>query len=124
MRHLRYPTRSDIAALHDKVLLEGGGERGILFEGNLEFAVARMRLPKGVFTSAAHPMRDLLVGHPFLDGNKRTATSSVALFLRMNGYAFRIRRVEGAYNFLTRVMAEEALIPEIAEWIRNRSEKL
>ncbi len=121
MRHLRYPSAADITALHDKVLLEGGGERGIIIEGNLEFAVAQMRLSRSrsIFTSAAYLMRDLLVGHPFLDGNKRTAIASVALFLRMNGYAFRVARVEEAYDFLTRVIAGEALIQEMAEQERE-----
>lgn len=44
--------------------------------------------PETIHEKAAHLMRLLVAEHPFVDGNKRTALNTVAVFYEVNGYEF------------------------------------
>ncbi|MBI3093135.1 MAG: type II toxin-antitoxin system death-on-curing family toxin, partial [Candidatus Levybacteria bacterium] len=70
-----------------------GGSLGIRDIGLVESAGARPQvtfdgkhLYISTFDKAAALLQSLLKNHPFIDGNKRTALTSVGLFLKMNGY--------------------------------------
>ncbi len=48
------------------------------------------------FGMAAAYAYHLALGHAFVDGNKRTAFASCAVFLRLNGWSLRVADDEGA----------------------------
>lgn len=43
-------------------------------------------VPETIHEKAAHLMRLLAAGHPYIDGNKRTALNSTELLYDLNGY--------------------------------------
>jgi len=45
-------------------------------------------VPQTIHQKAVQLMRLLIVEHPFVDGNKRTALRTVVVFYMMNGYTF------------------------------------
>ena len=47
-----------------------------------------------VIEQAAAPCQSLAQNHPFIDGNKRTAITAAAVFLRLNGYKLYFDDVE------------------------------
>jgi death-on-curing protein len=84
-----YLTATDVLALH-QTLIEGyGGARGIRDMGALEAAVSRPQCGyyADIIEEAAALLESLLINHPFVDGNKRTAFAACDVFLRINGHS-------------------------------------
>jgi death-on-curing protein len=62
---------------------------------------------------------DFLVrNHPFMDGNKRTAITASAMFLRMNGYLLRVENHE-VIHFTLACAQSQVSLEEIAAWFRE-----
>src|SRR5688500_15454131 len=81
-----------VLAIHHRQIAEHGGGEGLRDEGLLSSALAR---PKNLF-AYGQPSPDLAAlaaayaygivrGHPFVDGNKRTALVATRTFLLLNG---------------------------------------
>ncbi len=69
----------------------------ILDKGKLEFIFDKIKSKidkKGIKKDLAHRAAilwyDIITQHPFLDGNKRTATEAVKLFLDLNGFKLNL----------------------------------
>lgn len=83
--------KSRAVEIHELELQEHGGEGGFLNEAHLEAALARPRTTYGYLPDttleelAAALAVGIAKGHPFVDGNKRTACVVSLLFLRLNG---------------------------------------
>ncbi len=86
----------DIVEIHERVIVEFGGDTGLRNRGLLESAVA---MPQAMF-SGQYLHRDLAEmaaayhfhlgsNHPFIDGNKRVAVAAAELFLLLNGWKFQ-----------------------------------
>ncbi len=88
----KYLTKRLALAIHHDLIESFGGRHGLLDEGRLE---AALELPKSGFggkeryptlaAKAAAYLVGVAKGHPFVDGNKRTAFALADTFLRLNG---------------------------------------
>ena len=82
-----YLTTADILAMHAVLLKRYGGADGVRDIGALEAAVFRPQ--SGYYADeiqeACALLESLLINHPFVDGNKRTAFAACDVFLRING---------------------------------------
>lgn len=83
-----YLTSIEILALHQALLQRYGGAPGIRDMGAVEAAVFRPQCGyyKDIIEEAAALLESLLIGHPFVDGNKRVAFAACDVFLRINGW--------------------------------------
>lgn len=107
--------------VHREQLRRHGGDAGIRDEGRLESALARPRNVLSYFPAA--PLEELAAslavgiakGHPFVDGNKRTAAVMSLLFLRLNGREIFATEDEIAEMF---VAVADSSMPEeqLAYW--------
>jgi len=83
-----YLTLADVLGLHQVLVEKYGGAEGLRDLGALEAAVFRPQC--GYYADhieeAAALLESLLINHPFIDGNKRTAFAAADVFLRLNGY--------------------------------------
>lgn len=116
--------KSAILLLHAEALAEHGGAEGLRDDGLLESAMARPRnlLAYEGITDLCRLSAAYAVGisrnHPFVDGNKRVAFISLALFLRLNGRRLAAEQVEAVRIMLA--LAEGMLTEgELTEWIKR-----
>lgn len=87
----RWLTVGDVLLLHEGQILRYGGDMAVRDKALLESAV---EVPRFVFRYgqedvsglAAALLFALCKNHPFIDGNKRTATVSAFAFLELNGH--------------------------------------
>lgn len=89
---MRYLTLVEIVDLHRMITEVTGGASGIRDLGALESAVAQ---PKATFDmndlyplltdKAAVLCFSIVLGHPFVDGNKRAGHAAMSTFLLLNG---------------------------------------
>lgn len=115
-----YPTVADVLAIHSLLIDRFGGLHGVLQQAALESAVARPQSGyyTDIFQEAAALWESLSQNHCFVDGNKRTAITVSAAFLRTNGYKLRFNDLE-AYEFLIGLYETQRLcFDELDAWLR------
>lgn len=111
-----------VMAVHRILVAEHGGvpdlrDRGLL-DSALNRAVNRFAYEDGAtpFVLAAVYAYGLARNHPFVDGNKRIALTSIAMFLVDNGYVFEPDRAD-ALMTTVRLAAGDLSKEELARWI-------
>jgi death-on-curing protein len=65
-------------------------------------------------------MDSLVRNYPFVDGNKRTAITAAALFLRFHGYGLIVENAEMVRFTLACAQSQRSL-DEITDWFRQYS---
>jgi death-on-curing protein len=120
---IRYPTFEQTKGLHERVLKMTGGERGRLSSSNLEFVLDAVReigegldRKRAIVKKAAFLIHQVILLHPFVNGNRRTAFELTKQFLERNGFVFK-PRAEAAYAFLLEIATSRASMADIEEWI-------
>lgn len=113
---MKYLSVKDVLLLHELAVINFGGSHGLRDLTLLEAAVHRPQstfggkdLYEDIFSKAASLVHSLLLNHPFVDGNKRTAMFSGMSFLELNGYEF---------------IAEQKEVVDFALWIENKKPEL
>ena len=74
----------------------------------------------GIFTKAAVYARNIITGHPFTDGNKRTGMTAASIFLENNGYKI-IAKEDEIERFALKIIEEKLSIGKIAEWFKKHA---
>ena len=84
-----YPTLHEVLAIHALSIEIYGGSDGVRDPGAIEAALFRPQSGyyADIIEEAAALMESLLINHPFVDGNKRTAFAVCHVFLDINGYS-------------------------------------
>ena len=95
-----YLTLADVLGIHEIILAHYGGARGVRDQAAIEAACARPRCGwyAGAVEEACALCESLLMNHPFIDGNKRTAFATLDVFLRLNGIRLEVQ--DGAMHGL------------------------
>lgn len=123
-----YPTLADVVAYHRRVCL-GLGQQvpPVISIEKLEAAIVRPAVDyfgEEVFPTlaekAAALLQAIVIGHPFLDGNKRAGLGAAMLLLEMNGQAPETDDDDGLYDLVIAVASGEMReVPEIAARLRE-----
>lgn len=87
-------TKKQVCEEHDKLISLFGGAFGINYEGKIENAVNKFNENPDKREACIEFYYDILIGHPFIDGNKRTATHFLEHLLELNGYKLRATNEE------------------------------
>jgi len=112
-----------VVAVHQMLLAEHGGLRGVRDEALLDSALNRPQqrfaydTNLSVFDLAASYGYGLAKNHPFVDGNKRVALSVAAIFLEMNGYSLDAPEPETVV-IIEQLAAGDLTEESLATWLR------
>ena len=117
--------KETVLGIHVKSLAAYGGREGLRDEGMLESALGRPENlvaygSPSVFELAAAYAFGLARNHPFVDGNKRTAFLTAALFLALNGFDLVASEPEATAIMLA-FAAGEVSEDEFAQWLEKNS---
>ena len=120
---VKYPSIEQALKLYDQIVKATGGERGYLSKSNLEYILDSVkdigeRLPRkrAIVKKTSFLLYNVIVIHPFLNGNKRTSFGLAELFLEANGYRLSAGTAE-TYRFLLRVASGDASELEVESWV-------
>jgi death on curing protein len=122
-----YLTHEQIILLHEQVIKETGGLDGVRDSGAI-LSVAQLpqqtifgnEAYSTIFLKSAVYARNIITGHPFLDGNKRTGMVVASVFLESNGY--NITAVEGSVEeFALRIIEQKLSLNDIAQWFQDNT---
>jgi death on curing protein len=119
----------DVLNIHNILIDKFGGSKGIRDNGSLESAINR---PFATFDSkdlyptpsdkAAAILESILINHPFVDGNKRTAYVLMRLILLDNGLDIVADQKE-KYEMVISASTGEMRFNDIKNWIQIRLKK-
>lgn len=114
-------TRDEVLEIHKLLIARFGGKSGVTDLGLLESALYRPKTGyyKEVIEMSAALFESLIMNNPFVDGNKRVAFFATDIFLRLNGYKFKVKPTE-TYDYLIGLLSSgnctyENLLP----WLRK-----
>ena len=118
-------TQSMIIELHELSINKYGGSKGIRDIGLMEIAIARpyqtfggLDLYLSVFEKAAAVAENIIINHPFVDGNKRTEFLAMASFMAEEGYFLKATQEE-AYNFTIQIASGIVAFEQIVVWLKD-----
>ena len=122
---MKYFSPEQVLFIHSRLVDTTGGSHGILDLGLLQSAVSRPKatfegkdLYPDVLRKAAALMESLARNRPFVDGNKRTAIASAAIFLGMNGHRLDTTQKE-LERFTLSVAVGRVQFDDIAAWFNK-----
>lgn len=119
----RYVRLVEVLVIHDRLLEEFGGPSGVRDPGALESALHRPQTGyyHDLIAEAAALLESLLVNHPFVDGNKRTAVAVVDIFLRLNGVTVTASDVEFYEVVIDMFSRRDDRFTRLDAWLREHT---
>ncbi len=119
-----YLSVEEVLCLHEDVIERFGGSPGVRDMGLVESALARPR--SGYYLSlsqqAAALLQSFAMNHAFVDGNKRVAFASCAVFLRMNGYRLEVAADDAEHLVVEEVIKSRAdldqIVAHLERWMK------
>ena len=137
-KKIKFLSVARVLAIHDLMVKRFGGSFGVRDLGLIESAVARPQSGfggeylykqslraealKNIYDMAAALLQSLLKNHPFVDGNKRTALTSTAIFLKLNNIDLKNYHEEEVV-FAVSVDNNHLSLEEISSWLKEHTEK-
>lgn len=112
--------------MHERLILRFGGAGGVRDYGLLESALYRPQTGyyADLVEMAAAMFESLLMNHPFIDGNKRTAFACAFTFLFINGLRLNAG-ADKTWRFLHGHYEKGTLSFKVLEkWIRDNTEEI
>ena len=120
-------SEADILLLHEFSILDYGGAKEIRDRNQLLSAIGRpfqtfdgKELYPGPFEKAAALGESLIINHPFVDGNKRTALLAMLALLSEYGIELSVEEKE-LYNYIIEMSTGQRKFEEIVAWLRAKS---
>ncbi len=117
-----YPDKSFILMVHERMLTEFGGHKGIrqkrFFDSILNVILDKMKEEEDTYMEAAILLRELATTPLFEDANKRTAFTVTHTFLSMNGVEVK-RRYEEDETLRFLKALRQYTFEEIAGWLKS-----
>lgn len=117
----------EVLAIHDRMLLVGGGGQGVRDFALMHSAMERPKASFGgrdlystIFYKGAALMHSFVNNHAFADANKRTAFSCTVRFLSLNGYTFSAKKDE-IIRLTMDVEAKKLGLKDIALWLKQHA---
>ena len=122
-----YISYTEAVLTHIELMRDWGERRyGVSDRALVESALARPQQAAAygaadLLAQAATLLYGLIKNHPWVGGNKRTATALVQLFLRRNGFRI-VAAVDDLLELVYAVESDEWQTNEIKAWLRQHVE--
>ena len=124
---MRYLTACQVLLIHKRILDRFGGAGGLRDWGLLDSAVNRVHatfdgkdLYPDLFTKAGALGHSLVLNHPFVDGNKRTAWEAMHTLIEENEHSLHAEHDE-IVELMLRIEDKTLKVEQIAAWLWERT---
>lgn len=129
MKKVKYVTSEMAIFYQQKIIKVTGGSLGLRDLGLLKSAINRPRVSFGgkdlypkVLDKAAALFHSMILNHPFLDGNKRTALAVLYEFLKQNNYILSATEKE-LVELPLKIERKYLSLEQIAKWLKMHTKK-
>jgi death-on-curing protein len=125
-----YVSIGDVLAIHQTLIELYGGSNGVRDIGLVESAIARPQAAFGgydayptLFEKAAVLMQGLIKNHGFVDGNKRTGTAVMSIFIKLNGRKLHLSDTQ-LEDLAVKVAEDKLDLESLTAWLKKYSKKI
>lgn len=125
---MKYLSVEEVLFLYDQIIQKSGGKQGIRSPELLFSAVERPKttfagkdLYPDIYSKASALVHSLILNHPFVDGNKRTALACLFRFLEINGVQLKVN-FEQLISFALDIENKKTSFKEIIFWLKKYSD--
>jgi len=114
-------TLDELLAIQERLIEAFGGAAGVRDLGLLESALYRPQTGyyADLIEMATALFESLLMNHPFVDGNKRTAFFATDVFLRLNGWALRVEPAAARKFLVSGLERGDLSFEKLGAWLRG-----
>lgn len=126
----RYLSPEQIQWIHRRVIETTGGSPRVRDLNLVQSSAVRPSAGAGkrdtyrtLPEKAAALLESLILYHPFVDGNKRSALVAAGIFLERNGWKLDPRPAE-TQRFVTRLAAGALRFQEVVRWVERHSRRV
>ena len=116
---VKYLTKEEVIAIHEKILKETGGTSGVLNEGMIVLILDQMKVSDNLIQKSIVLLFGIIQNHPFIDGNKRTALESLYTFLNYNSVDCEIRDINKTEEIILKIARNEISRNIVRKWITD-----
>jgi death on curing protein len=109
-----------IIEIHNDIIREFGGEAGIRDPATLDYTVYLVNRSRNIHRKAAIALHGICTGHPFVDGNKRSAFVTADNLLRDDHYMITASN-DDVLTFMLEVASYIHTRETVEFWIKNNS---
>ena len=127
---INFLSLDEILAIHYDQINRYGGSHGVRDFNLLISAASRLQATFGgfdlypdIFSKAAALIHSLVLNHPFIDGNKRTAMVSTARFLFINGYIVKMSKKE-LVELTLKIESKKMDMESVSSWLKKHLKKI
>ena len=127
---INFLSLDEILAIHYDQINRYGGSHGVRDFNLLISAASRLQATFGgfdlypdVFSKAAALIHSLVLNHPFVDGNKRTAMTATARFLFINNNLLKMSKKE-LVELTLKIESKKMNMENISSWFKKHSKKI
>ncbi len=125
-----YITLEEVLAIHFDQIERYGGRHGVRSLDLLLSSIARPQasfggsdLYKNIYEKGSSIVHSIILNHPFIDGNKRTAITSLARFLHINSFELSATNNQ-VIEFMLKIATNSVSQLDISNWIEKHSKKI
>lgn len=109
-----------IIEIHTDIIRDFGGEPGIRDPATIEYVVYRLNRSRSIFSKSAIALHGIATGHPFIDGNKRTALVLAENILADEGFYLAASEPE-IVEFMLEVARYTRTERSVQNWIKEKA---
>lgn len=127
---MRYLSLEQVLKLHGWLIAESGGSLGIRDRNALESAIAQPHMTfdgedlyPTLLQKASALGFSLIMGHPFVDGNKRVGHAAIETMLVVNGWEIEAP-VDEQEEIILKLAAGKLDRESFTEWLRLRIKEI
>jgi death on curing protein len=113
-------TSREIIEIHADILRDFGGTPGIRDIGTLDYVIYQVNRNKKTVRKSAIILYGIATGHPFIDGNKRTAFVAADNLVRDQGYLISATDDE-VVAFMLEVAEYRHTMESVETWLKEKT---
>ena len=113
-------TSQEIIEIHADILRDFGGTPGIRDTGTLDYIIYQVNKSQKTLRKSAIILHGIATGHPFIDGNKRTAFVAADNLVRDQGYQISATDDE-VVSFMLEVAEYKHTREFVEAWLKEKT---
>ncbi len=110
----------EIIEIHADIIRDFGGATGIRDPATLDYIVYQVNRNRNVLRKSAIVLHGIAAGHPFVDGNKRTAFVAADNLVRDHSYQINATD-EDVVSFMLEVATYKHSRDSVEAWLKEKT---